>query len=866
VQPSAKLRLAAAAAGNASDPSHLSVAESRRRRALVALSVVVATGSLAAPIAFAGIWDPPELRAAELARRIACTVLGDVSLALEGTDNSVPSLGELARGQLPFTSIALGFRIFGLHEWAGRLPLVLWGLLGLAATALLVGRLADRIAAAFALLVLATMPLYFLHARTMLGDIVTMASVAASVAGLALATFDTPAVRRRWRPRAAWLGLGLLGLATGLGARGLLLGVALPALGVGLGWVVVLASRRAAPDRVGDLCGGLALTTGVAALALGMHLLGRTAEHSGELVTLLGAAPSPPAKLPTFDLVIRELGHGLFPWSAVLPFVLGWVFRRPCGVSGSAEQRETSLRVTLVVVSAVGFGIHTAIAPTVGHVPYAPVFALAAILALALRDFDRGAPGSAVTALGVSALAVLFYHDLRIFPEKALSAFGVGETKFPESFEPTAGLMLLVGTAVLITVFFFSVVEQSRPAAGRFHRADYLSWPRALRSVHGGNLLFGLLVLEATLVGLVVLSWLSQRWLHLRQLQQLGSIPRAVVAWGWLVLPAAVALVPAAIVLLRDLARAIYAKVGCTRAVGAALGVATCGLLLSFGYYPALAAQISPKQVFDAYRTLAGAGEPLAMVGPGSGNAAYYAGQQVRAFSSATAGFTWLMSGTERRWMVVRQGDLAQLNSLYRRKTAAAGHGPAAKLDGSVPGRVHNLPVLDAPSSEIFLVSSRLEDGERNRNPFGKWLLESRPEPAHKVDGNLGGQLEALGWETTTPEGMVVDAISPGQQYVFRIYWEVVRAISGNWETFVHIDGYRRRFNGDHKTLEGQYPFHLWRPGDMIADLHSFRLDPNFTPGTYQVFYGLFSGSRRLEVKRGDHDEDRLRAGTIVVR
>ena len=71
---------------------------------------------------------------------------------------------------------------------------------------------------------------------------------------------------------------------------------------------------------------------------------------------------------------------------------------------------------------------------------------------------------------------------------------------------------------------------------------------------------------------------------------------------------------------------------------------------------------------------------------------------------------------------------------------------------------------------------------------------------------------------------------------------------------------------GDHKTVQGKYPLHLWRPGDYIADLHPFRLDPNFTPGTYQVFNGLFIGSRRLEVKRGHHDQNRLRGGSIKVR
>jgi hypothetical protein len=239
----------------------------------------------------------------------------------------------------------------------------------------------------------------------------------------------------------------------------------------------------------------------------------------------------------------------------------------------------------------------------------------------------------------------------------------------------------------------------------------------------------------------------------------------------------------------------------------------------------------------------------------------------VPTFSSAAEGFEWLMQGDARRWMVVREKDVAQLNSLYRKHAASAAVAAGGSaIDGSVGRGPSNLPVLDARSSEILLVSNQIRPGEVSQNPFRDFLPDVRPQPRFRVDANLGDQLECLGWEIATPEGRVVETISPGQSYVFSIYYEVIRPLSGAWETFIHIDGYRRRFNGDHKTLEGKYPCSLWRPGDYVADRYPFRLDPNFTPGTYQAFFGLFLGSRRLEVKRGLHDEDRVRGGSVVVR
>jgi hypothetical protein len=96
------------------------------------------------PLTKSGMWDPYELNVADLARRVALNLHGATSLALEGADNSLPHLNDLGRPQLPFTSIALGFKLFGLHEWAGRAPLALWGLAGVVATYAFVARLVDK--------------------------------------------------------------------------------------------------------------------------------------------------------------------------------------------------------------------------------------------------------------------------------------------------------------------------------------------------------------------------------------------------------------------------------------------------------------------------------------------------------------------------------------------------------------------------------------------------------------------------------------------------------------------------------------------------------------------------------------------------
>ena len=62
------------------------------------------------------------------------------------------------------------------------------------------------------------------------------------------------------------------------------------------------------------------------------------------------------------------------------------------------------------------------------------------------------------------------------------------------------------------------------------------------------------------------------------------------------------------------------------------------GLVLCFSYYPALANQLSPKEVFESYERVHKGGEPLALLGVGGRTAAYYAGGQPRTLHDTARG------------------------------------------------------------------------------------------------------------------------------------------------------------------------------------------------------------------------------------
>jgi hypothetical protein len=968
------------------------------------------------PLAKSGIWDPYELNIADLARRVAINLHGASSLRLEGTDNSLPHLNDLGRPQLPFTAMALGFSLFGLHEWAGRLPLAIFGLLGVIATYGWVSRLIDKRAGAFAAVALTTTPLYFVQARTMLGDVVTMAALSMSFGGLAVAAFDRQAKKEDLTPRIAYLGIALVGLVCGFESRGGMIGLGIPLGAIGLSWGVLLASGQKRADALTDVIGAGSLAAAAFVLYKGVSVMGE--EKVTDLSMWLGAMTRVGAgKYPTFDYFIAHIGHAMVPWSAFVPFALGRLFIAPKGRAGIDVERESITRMVLLVGAAVAFGVHGWLASRTELIAFSGPAILAAVCGVALRDYERGAHPSIAVGVGTAVFLGLFHHDMHQMPEKAFQAFAVVGGTFPESFKTQAlnlWTVVLVGFAGISFLTWVdrdalegvaSAVAPQDPKAERvphkpFDPKGYARLVTRLLEAWDGMLalIYLAIVAGACLAGLAV--WAGQRggW---KWLPVIGSQTKDIVMNAWWVsafVPLAAILgtyfwydvwvwafrtkkeptfasatrgfepledlageligkgdalsKPAWTVLLEELrssddkdekkkseekredaddaedasekkeeakpvepprpkgepsnfaialvtlvvlvplmylqvpiavfallahegvrtlaaiAIALPSGVGAflllgllsdvvrgSRAAFMALSATALSAVLCFSYYPALANQLSPKEVFESYQHVKKNDEPLGLLGVGGRTSAYYAGGQPPNFRDAQTAFTWLSSaepGT-RRFLATTNTELPRLNSLYRAQ------------QGKTRG---NVPVLDARSSQILLVASYLEPNEKNENPLSKIILPEAPKPQHKLDVNMEDTLEVLGYDMIDVDSnKFVDTVTPRKKYRLRTYYKVLAPVNREWEPFIHIDGYHRRHNGDHKMVEGKYPYALWQVGDYIADDYELTLEPNFGPGAYTLYFGLFLGEARLKIKSGPSDnENRVNGGTLHVK
>ncbi|RYZ03863.1 MAG: hypothetical protein EOO73_25920 [Myxococcales bacterium] len=809
-----------------------------RRNWLLGAALLLAVAGLIRGVAAGALWDPYEVSVAELSRRIGVQLLGGAELALPGADNSVPIRADLGRGELPFTSVALGFRLLGLSGWAGRLPLLVWSLVGAGTLVLAVERIWDRRTALYAGLILLTTPLYCLPARVLNGDAVTLAAFTMAWSSLSAACFAkaTPRVRLAF---ALW---GCLGLYAGFWCRGPVLGVAVPALAVGL--TGLLEPPREAPARWvalgSSVIGALAVALGVGGLALSA----KTAEYS----VFAGTALLTPPRAASFDLALGDLAHGAFPMSALAPLALLVAAR-----SAEAKAERSGARAAVLGL-ALGLGATAWLTPLLGALIVPSVACFAVLVAVGLRELETGRLGSRLLALTVAALGLFIGFDLHENPEKLLLAFGVGDAQLPEGLKAAASALGLGGAAALGLFALACLSERERGPGDEltaFDRAEYGRVLGALQSAWNGNLVFALLLLETSVVGFLLLSAISERVVSLPQLDGFGSFSRKVAALSAIAVPLAPLGVLGALA-IRDLARVVFSGLprAVTRAQGLLLGAVAVALTASLGFYPALAREVSPTQAFERYRELARAGEPLGLLGQHASSARYQGAPAARSFEQLDDAFGWLgeAASTQRRWLVLRHQDLAELSSRFR----------------AMSGR--NLPILDARSSELLLASSRLLAGERNQNPLSRIVLDRAPAIQRTLPAQLGDELELLGFSLSDEQGRLTQALVPNRTARLTLYFRVIAPLRGSWQIFVHLDGLQRRFNADHQPFEGKYAARWWQPGDVLADTTELKLEPHFSPGDYRLYFGFFDGERRLKVRQGPAEDDRVVAGTLQVR
>ncbi|HVZ70838.1 MAG TPA: glycosyltransferase family 39 protein [Polyangia bacterium] len=434
-----------------------------------------------------GFWDPSELKIADQARDMARSgSLFDTTVA-----GKYPQSAPLGL----FLS-ALGIKLFGPSEFSARI------FIALAAMGAMLGvywagvGLFRKRAALLGVLALGTMTMFVLEARQLTSDVPIMAGLALSMAGLA--RWAWPASGRR---RLSDLAVGVLGLVIGHLGGGALAGVVLPLLSlvaavlVGRG-LTPTADAAAIDDGTAELAAvgvgedipaarpfGASLLSPAAgraffvivAFALGGAALlaaSMTGMVAGHYSGFIGGVPRAGAPAHTFEALVRELGFGLFPWSAVAVFALARPLAR-LDDDGEAGGARTNARLAfgqlyLLLFAGLGFALSSYRLVILGEARALCLPAIALAIGAFLDEALDGRRAEPVGGLLMATGTMIVARDFFLAPEELVSVNLYEKVKWP-SVISIEHLILAIG--------FFAAAGVYAGLAARGRALGYVAAP-----------------------------------------------------------------------------------------------------------------------------------------------------------------------------------------------------------------------------------------------------------------------------------------------------------------------------------------------------------------------------------------------------
>jgi hypothetical protein len=843
----------------------ISAASRRLGRWPIALAacLVLAAAVLVPSVGAIGLWEPGERM---LADRIALPQDVEAERAARQLLTSVQAIGDSARPtaaprpdadpepcsrSVPRDALARSLTARAARagrdhlsddDTGRKLPLALFGLVTVLASAGAAMRLAGARAGLLTAIVLLSMPLLVLQARMLTSELGT-------AAGAALIVYALVALARPYRCRGA-LGLALdaLGataaLAAGVGlgflGGGALLGVAVPigafaaAGALGVPWLVSVVRRLIRrPARSDAATGGpggpgvpgaglpALLATLAAAGVLGLlawqiydvkdphpgivpqarQVLGQAIVPEGCWSWALGGVWRPEDDLRfIYDSSFEQIGYGTFPWGVLAPLAMAVLLRDP------APERRFAGALALAWAGAAWIATE-AFQRKVGFAVWAGFPALALAVGIWLDTLlDRrargpvavGAPGAAAGAPGTAAGA----------PGAAAPAGDRG---------PVAAAAMLVGLFFVIAtvslgkdMYSFAEKVTSLIAGG-----EAVAYPKPSRLLLVPTRLWPFL-----LGAIVALGFAT-----------------TLIAWH----PGAD---PAARRRRRVAAWAAAASLAASSATAA---------FWAFGWHPELAHYLSSKTIFETYRELRRPGDDLVIMGdlgqaprayadacdatPPPGTAAAQP-PAAAAQPPAPADPADLACRQKQRETVQNREQIVRALKRPNRVFAIAPQSELCSLHREIGEQPYF--VLEERNLRNLLLSNRL-DGTTDKNPLSEMIVHAEPQKiSSRPKGRVvfDSKIELLGWDMPS-------AVGRGEQFGITLYYKILQPVGATWKSFMHFDGSAGRAgNADHEPIGGRCSTATWQPGDFIIDRFNASAGSGAYPaGRVDVWIGFFTGS-----------------------
>ena len=418
-----------------------------------------------------GFWDPWELKIAERAR--------DIANSSSITDVTV---GKRYAAEAPLDLImgAIGMKIFGVGELGGRIGVGLCGILAIFATYWAGAGLLRKRAALLAALVLGSMPFFVFQARQIVSEMPLIAGLALSLGGFGRYAWPGDG-KRRWLD----LGVGIAGCVLGFLSGGGLLGVVLPCLTLG---AAILVGAGLMPNTAETLCDpgvgpdvpaedsfghglvvqgsrGRAVVLGLVIAGLFFFVLALAMGNvAGKFSLLLGGIPKAGNSATSFEFLIKQLGFGLFPFSALVVFALA----RPLIRLGGGDERDGGrlafVQLYFLVFAAFGFALTSVFIFITGEARFPALVPMALAVGALLDEALEGERAEPVLGLLVATGTMVVARDLVLAPEELVSAHTLGKVRWPANFKLD---MLFLGVGLLFAAGIYTGLATRGRALGK---------------------------------------------------------------------------------------------------------------------------------------------------------------------------------------------------------------------------------------------------------------------------------------------------------------------------------------------------------------------------------------------------------------
>ncbi|TNF32024.1 MAG: hypothetical protein EP329_11385 [Deltaproteobacteria bacterium] len=348
------------------------------------------------------------------------------------------------------------YKAFGPTELSTRLPSAILGLLTLWILMLTARTLWSSRVAVFAGLVLVTTPIFFGQARSAAGEPSAILALTLVASGLLLAERGTSR-------RVIWAYL-VTGFLVGFLSKGLFG----PVLFTVLAASVPLIEGATRPSRWLP-----ALAFGAVTGLLALWVLNAPSDgFAGQFrFTLPLFSDGPTVHARNFDLALREIGFGLYPWAPIVAIAIG------AALFHAVKKRDAA-----VLIVALWFIVPTllmmATLKSYNQLIWPAVPAAALAVALFLEQLtDRGAK-SFFAAMALFVMAVLIWRETKGAPDGLVAYLTVdppfakkGELRWPEALHLGSAVRFLTFLAFAFVAFYIGrILSFLREAAIFFRR------------------------------------------------------------------------------------------------------------------------------------------------------------------------------------------------------------------------------------------------------------------------------------------------------------------------------------------------------------------------------------------------------------